>query len=142
MSKHLTNIVVCALVERDGKIFVAKRAATKSSYPGKYEIIGGHLEPGESLEEGMQREAREELGAEVRVGQIVDAFTYHCDDENVFKVEICYFCHLASGVEPTLNPEDHSEGRWITEAEISIMDEQDAETKALRKAFSILKGEK
>jgi len=141
MSEHLTNIVVCALIERDGKLFVAKRADTKASWPGRYEIVGGHVDPGESLEEALRRELREEIGVEVEIGRIVDAFTYHSGDENVFKVEICYLCHLPKGIEPTLNPEDHSEARWITEEELPLTEKEDEETEAIRKAFNILKGE-
>lgn len=141
MSEHLTNIVVCALIEHGGKLFVAKRANTKTSWPGRYEIIGGHLDPGESLEDGLRREIMEEVGAGIEIGQIVDAFTYQSQDEGVFKVEICYLCHFPEGVEPTLNPEDHSEFRWITEEELPLIKKDDEETEAIRKAFKILKGE-
>jgi 8-oxo-dGTP diphosphatase len=141
MSEHLTNIVVCALIERDGKLFVAKRADTKSSWPGRYEIIGGHLDPGESLEEGLRREIREEVGADIEIGQLVDAFTYTSQDEQIFKVEVCYLCRFPKGVEPTLNPDDHSEFRWITEDELPSIEKEDEETRALKKAFTILKGE-
>ncbi|HSX31505.1 MAG TPA: NUDIX domain-containing protein [Candidatus Saccharimonadales bacterium] len=138
MSKRLTNIVVCAIIERDGKIFLAKRADTKATLPGNYEILGGHLDPGEDLEVALKREVREEIGVEVEVVCITHAFTY--ESEGVFKVEICYLCRLLPGNEPMLNPEDHSESKWIDETEVGLIADNDPEAVAVHKAFNILKG--
>jgi len=77
----------------------------------------------------------------VKVGQIIDAFTY--DSEDMFKVEICYLCELADpAIEPTLNPTDHSEARWIGPDEIHLLEKEDEEIEVLRKAFNILEGAK
>jgi len=139
MSEHLSNIVVCGLIARDGKIFVAKRAATKLTFPGSYELIGGHVDPGEQPVAALEREIMEELGVRVKVGQVVDVFTY--ESEGMFKVEICYLCSLEDPTaEPTLNPADHSEARWITVDEIPQLQKEDEEVEVLQKAFNIIKG--
>lgn len=139
MGQHLTNIVVAAFIVRGDKVLIARRAATKSFHPGMYELVGGHLEPGEQPVEALQREVEEEIRLKVRVGDIVDAFTYDTDGE--LKVELCYICYLEDETtEPVLNSEDHSEYAWITEAEISKFEKEDEETEALRKAFKYLKG--
>lgn len=140
MAEHLTNIVVVGMIVRDGKIFMARRAKTKITFPDQFELVGGHLDPGEQPADGLIREIQEELGVTVSVGQIVDAFTY--EDHEGLKIEICYLCELAdSTIEPVLQPADHSEARWITSAEIASIGKEDEESDALRKAFRIVKGE-
>lgn len=134
---HNTNIVVVALLRRDNKLFIARRADTKTTFPGCYELIGGHVDPGEVLEDALRREVREEVGVEVTVGQIVGAFTY--ESEDTFKVEICYMCELAdASSEPVLNPGDHSEGGWITKDQIDVFGKIDEEADMLEKAFTLI----
>lgn len=138
MSEHLTNIVVVALIhDEQGRIFVARRAATKATFPDRFELVGGHIDPGEQPATALQREIEEEIGVEVNVGQIVDAFTY--ESEGMFKVEICYLCTLKDPTkQPILNPTDHSEAKWITADEIGLIEKEDEETEVLRKAFKLL----
>lgn len=141
MSDHNSNIVVVGCIVRDGKIFIAKRANTKKIFPDRYELIGGHVEPGESLEEALVREIHEEVGVDVRVGQIVDAFSHEYKGE--FKVEIGYLCYLVDPVqEPSIQPAEHSESQWIAEDEISKFGKEDEETLMLRKAFRMIRGDK
>lgn len=61
-----TVIVSAALVERDGRVFLARRAPAKG-FPGLWELPGGKLEDGESAPDALIRELREELGIEARV---------------------------------------------------------------------------
>lgn len=134
---HNTNIVVVALLRRGNKLFIAKRADTKQTWPGRYELIGGHVDPGETLEDALKREVREEINVEVTVGQIVGAFTY--ESEATFKVEICYLCELADvSAEPVINPDDHSEGQWIDSSQLATFGKEDEETDMLAKAFAII----
>ena len=141
MSEHLTNIVVVAIIYDDSnRVFVARRAASKAFSPNKFECPGGHLDPGETPEAGLKREVQEEIGCEIKIERIIDAFTY--SDEEGFKVELTYLCRLEPGQIPKLNPGDHSESLWIASNEIAKFEKEDEETEALRKAFSILKGAK
>ncbi|MCD6218973.1 NUDIX domain-containing protein [Candidatus Calescamantes bacterium] len=50
------------IVDEEGRILVPQRASTKSQFPNRYEILGGHLLIGETFEEGALREIKEELG--------------------------------------------------------------------------------
>ena len=56
-------LVVCALLEREGKILLGRRAPGRS-LAGKWELPGGKQENGESPQQALQRELREELGWE------------------------------------------------------------------------------
>jgi 8-oxo-dGTP diphosphatase len=137
MSEHLTNIVVVGLIVRDGKIFIAKRAASKAAFPDQFELVGGHLDPGEDLAHALRREIKEEIGVDIHVGELIDAFTYTSED--TFKVELIYLCELLDPtMEPVLQPADHSEALWISGDELAKFEKDDEETAALRKAFKLI----
>jgi len=62
-SMLLHPVVHLHLYNRSGKLFLQKRAMTKDIQPGKWDTsAGGHLAPGETVEEALVREAKEELG--------------------------------------------------------------------------------
>lgn len=73
-SKKYPLIVTTAVIRQDGKVLVARRQG--GHLAGKWEFPGGKLEPGESPEQCLARELKEELELEVRVGDIF-AVVYH-----------------------------------------------------------------
>lgn len=55
-------VVHMHIIDRDGSLYLQKRAASKSLYPGMWDIaVGGHVSYGENIEETLVREASEEL---------------------------------------------------------------------------------
>ncbi|MFA5260394.1 MAG: (deoxy)nucleoside triphosphate pyrophosphohydrolase [Candidatus Omnitrophota bacterium] len=66
----MSQQVTAALIIRDGKIFIARRKAD-DEMGGQWEFPGGTMMPGESPEQGMQREIAEELGVGARVGRLL-----------------------------------------------------------------------
>lgn len=140
MSDHATNLLAVACIERNGKIFITKRAKTKKLFPDRYELAGGHIEPGEQPEEALLREIKEEINVDIIIRKPVYAFTEQVGD--VFYMEVLYLANLKDPtVEPTLNPADHSESRWIGQGEIDKFEKEDGETEGLRRAFKMLQGE-
>lgn len=86
--------VVAAVTEREGRVMLCQRR------PGahnalKWEFPGGKIEPGESPEEALARELREELGIEVDVGRIRDAVFYRYPDRDV--LVLFYGCRIRAG---------------------------------------------
>jgi mutator protein MutT len=55
----------CAILIHEGEILLGKRAAHKQICPNKWDIVGGHLEPGETPVQALLREVLEELGVTI-----------------------------------------------------------------------------
>jgi 8-oxo-dGTP diphosphatase len=66
----IADVVAGILMER--RTFLAeKRRANDEADPGYVEIPGGHVDPGETLEDALRRELKEELGIEVQKARLV-----------------------------------------------------------------------
>lgn len=144
-------ITACALLHHnfDGveKIFLPKRAVTKKFLPGVYELPGGHIDYGEDMLAGLQREIKEEFQVEISVGDPFACFTYLNEVKGSHSVEVIYFATFVSPLANiTLHPEDHSEYGWFAVDELEqVMTENkrgdDPEIQAIKKAFTLLQGE-
>lgn len=134
------EITACAFLYKDSKVFVAKRADTKSFLPGVYELPGGHIEFGETIEDGLKRELQEEFHVDIIIGEPFFAFTYLSKENTVYTVEIDYFATLKdTAQEIRSNPQDHSEWRWIAENEIdTYFKADDTAQTILHKGFRML----
>lgn len=137
----IQSIIACAFVHQDGKLLIAKRAATKKFLPDKYELLGGHVEFGETLEQCIVREIQEELHIDVIVEDPFYAFTYLSDENTIHNVEVDFFAQMRNPQQRiVLNPDDHSEFKWISREEVSqYFDENDEEKLAVIKGFELLK---
>lgn len=109
-------ISVAGLALRSGLVFVARRKPG-GALGGKWEFPGGKCEPGESAEEALVREYREELGLEVRPGPLLG--------ESEFENEGVRFRLKAYRIDFTGEPAylaEHSEVRWVSRAELNTLD--------------------
>lgn len=152
LAKGQQVITACAFIHQqfDGveKVFLPKRAATKKFLPDVYELPGGHIEFGEDILLGLQREIEEEFAMEITVGDPYAVFTYTNDVKEAHAIEVVYFATFVDPLkEITLNPEDHSTYGWFTKEEVvrDVAQESktidDEEIQAILKGFSILEGE-
>lgn len=140
-------ITACAFIHRvvDGeeKVFLPRRADTKKFLPGKYEIPGGHIDFGEDIETGLKREIKEELGANVILGDPFAVFTYANEVKGSHSIEVVYFAQLTSDPDNiTLSSDDHSSAGWFNESEAVRLNgnELDEEVAVLKKGFALLRG--
>lgn len=105
---QIQKITACACIIHDGKVFVARRALDKPFLPGVYELPGGHIEFGESVEEWLAREIKEELHIDVRIEKPFYAFTYVNTSGTKHTIEVVYFATMIDPSQPIqTNPEDH-----------------------------------
>ncbi len=110
---------VGAVVIRDGQVLLVQRAQEPLS--GKWTLPGGAVELGETLEEAVVRELREETGLEVRVLELVEAFERISRDESdrprYHYVLLDYLCVPVSG--DLLAGSDVSAAEWVRPEEFS-----------------------
>ncbi|HUV07292.1 MAG TPA: (deoxy)nucleoside triphosphate pyrophosphohydrolase [Spirochaetia bacterium] len=99
--------VAAAVIKRDGKILAARRKEGEG-FARMWEFPGGKLEPGESLEECLRRELREELDVAADVGELLFISLHDYDS---LKVEIHAFSVCRLEGEPKLRA--HEEMAWI-----------------------------
>jgi len=62
-----TRVIVSAVIEKDDQILFGKKKTNAGPYPNTWHLIGGGLNEGESLEDAIQREIREEANIEVDI---------------------------------------------------------------------------
>lgn len=137
----IQKITACALLHKDRKIFLAKRSNLKKLFPGQFEIPGGHIEFGETLEEGLKRELHEEFGIEVELGNIVFAFTYLSYKNTAHSVEVDYLAMLKNSKQKIrLRPEEHTEYIWATKEEAQeLLKDNPKVLEAVNKAFTYIR---
>ncbi len=99
--------VVAAVIMKEGKVFATQRGYGESK--DGWEFPGGKVEAGESPEEALRREIREELEVEVNVGDLIDTIEY---DYPAFHLSMkCYACTIAGGSPHLL---EHEAARWLS----------------------------
>ncbi len=103
--------VVAAVIEQDGKIFATQRGY--GDYKDWWEFPGGKMEPGESPEEALAREIREELDTEISVGKLITSVEY--DYPKFHMLMDCFMCNIVSG---DLKLLEHEAARWLSADEL------------------------
>jgi 8-oxo-dGTP diphosphatase len=99
--------VACAIIEKEGKVLAAQRGATMT-LPLKWEFPGGKIEAGESPEECLVRELKEELGVTVNIGAALSQATHVYADFTVTLYP--YTCRMTGGL---LTMHEHHALKWI-----------------------------
>ena len=115
-SKLLHPVVHLHVFNSAGDIYLQKRPEWKDIQPGKWDTaVGGHIDYGETPEEALQREAREELGITDFTPEFVDKYVF----ESARERELVYV-HRCTYDGPILpSTEELDGGRFWTMAEIS-----------------------
>ena len=99
--------VVAAIILRDGQVFATQRGY--GEFQGWWEFPGGKIEPEESPKEALKREIREELDAEIEVGDLLQ--TVEWDYPNFHLTMHCFICRLIS---ESLHLNEHEAATWLS----------------------------
>lgn len=126
----VVNVVAAIITAEDKKgqkiVFATQRGY--GEYKDGWEFPGGKVEAGETPEQALAREIREELDTEIEVGEYLDTIEY---DYPTFHLSMrCYWCTVKSG---DLVLKEHEAARWLTKetmgsvewlpADITIIDQ-------------------
>jgi 8-oxo-dGTP diphosphatase len=106
------TIVAAAVVIESGRVLLTRRAEGQH-LAGLWEFPGGKLEHGESPEQALVRECREECGIEIEVAEILDVTFHRYPEKDVLL--LFYRCSLVSGEVRHLQVADHA---WVAPKEL------------------------
>ena len=133
--------VVGAIIEHDGKILCMQRP--KGKFPStdlKWEFPGGKIEAGETSEQALARESREELNTEIEVGERLCTVEH---DYPAFHLSMqCFLCRVISG---DFVLREHEAARWLGSDELWSVDWLPADievVKAIEQSGSLSEGAK
>ena len=121
--------VVAAIIIKDGRVFATQRGY--GEFKDGWEFPGGKIEQGESREDALEREIKEELDADIRVGSLLETVEY---DYPAFHLTMhCFFCELIS---EDIVLKEHEDARWLSEEELGTVDWLPADVGLIDKIFA------
>lgn len=107
--------VVAAIIIKDSKVFATQRGY--GDFKDGWEFPGGKIEPKETNQEALMREIKEELKADIKVGELLHTVDY---DYPKFHLTMhCYLCTLES---ENITLTEHEAARWLDYDELDSLE--------------------
>jgi 8-oxo-dGTP diphosphatase len=150
----LFEVVITAIIQKDGKYLVTRRSMQKKRFPGMWTVPGGHLEPADFmgypketehywynvLEKALAREIEEETGLTIEnIRYVTSLATEHKD--GAASIVISCLADYVSG-EVKLQEEETDQAAWVTVEEAKGYDLLDGILDELVMADNLRKGER
>ena len=109
------EVVAAIIHDAQGRIFATQRGY--GEWKDYWEFPGGKVEPGETAEEALKREIREELSTEISVDEFLCTVEY---DYPAFHLTMhCYLCSLLT---EALHLNEHESARWLAKEELESVE--------------------
>ena len=121
--------VVAAVIKDGDKIFATERGY--GDFKGGWEFPGGKIEAGETPQEALKREIKEELDVDIEVHDLIDTVEY---DYPEFHLSMdCFWCEIING---ELVLKEHQAARWLTKEKINDVEWLPADIELVNKILS------
>lgn len=121
--------VVAAIIVNEKKVFATQRGY--GEFKDGWEFPGGKIELGESSEEALVREIREELDVDIKVGRLLETVEY--DYPRFHLIMHCFICELLS---EEIILKEHDDAKWLAEEELDSVDWLPADVSLIDKIFA------
>lgn len=119
---RVQEVVGAVILDERQRAFIQRRSAHRRLFPNTWDIVGGHVEPGETPEEALSREVAEETGWQLReiVLRLGECTWLGTDGET--RHERDYLITIDGDLDkPELEWDKHPEYRWISADEIDVL---------------------
>lgn len=128
----MTNInVVAAIIQKENKILATQRGY--GEFKDKWEFPGGKIKEGESPQDALVREIKEELDIEIYIKCLLDIIEY---DYPKFHLSMqCFLCTIKDG---QLELKEHEDAKWLDKESINTVDWLPADLQLIDKIKEIL----
>lgn len=114
-SMLLHPVIHLHILNSDGNLFLQKRSMNKDIQAGKWDTsVGGHVDPGETREQALLREAREEAGLVSFTYELIKKYLWESERER----EMVYSFITRTDRVPVIDPAEVDDGRYWSIAEI------------------------
>ena len=123
--------VVAAIIQKEDKIFATQRGY--GEWTDWWEFPGGKIETGETPEEALKREIREELSTEINIDKFFCTVNYDYP-----KFHLTMHCYLCSLQNDAMHLNEHEAARWLTKNELPSVKWLPADIEIIKKLKQIL----
>ena len=123
--------VAAAVIYHEGRILATQRGY--GEYKDGWEFPGGKIQPGETPQEALAREIREELDAVVKVGPLIGSVEHDYPSFHLFMQ--CFLCELVSDHFILI---EHESARWLSSDELGLVDWLPADLKLLPRLRQVM----
>ena len=118
MAEQQFYVGIHGVIESRGRILVLKRAPVTGYQPGSWDLPGGHIALGESFEECLLREVKEETSLDVAIDRLLGLHSMISEPY----LQALYACRLTVFQNVKLQPDEHVEHRWVTLDELASLE--------------------
>ena len=123
--------VVAAIIIKGNQVFATQRGY--GEFKGWWEFPGGKIESGECPQEALKREIKEELDAEISVGELLETVEW---DYPTFHLTMhCFICTLLS---ESVHLNEHEAAAWLTKETLSTVKWLPADEGLINRLHAIL----
>ena len=138
MENKIQKICVTAFIVKENKLLIVRRSKNEFFLPEYYEMPGGKVEFGESLEDALLREVKEETGLEIKVVKPYATFSYLSDDGGRHTVDVQFIVEAVNEPDNVKISSAHDEFKWIKKEEIDNYKISDQMKTTILKGFNNL----